>query len=136
MKIFKRLLIYGIIGLVLEVVFTGLTSLLNGDLRMKGFTFLVMMPIYGLSVFLEHLHNRSRLLPWWIRGLIYLTTIWLIEYASGVILTGVLGDCPWHYTDKFNVNGYISLRMAPVWILAGLGFEVIHDFLDELPFEI
>ena len=66
----------------------------------------------------------------------YLAMIWMIEYSSGVILAGVLGDCPWHYSDKLNVDGYITLRMAPEWFLAGLGFEVLHNFLNTLPFEI
>ena len=136
MKIFKRFLIYGIIGLVLEVVYTGLASLFRGDLTMQGFTFLVMVPIYGMSVFLEPLHNHIRPFPWWTRGLIYLVTIWMIEFSSGVVLARVLGDCPWHYGGKLNVGGYINLRMAPEWFLAGLGFEVLHDFLDELPYEI
>jgi len=136
MKILKRFLIYGIIGLVLEVVYTGLASLLKGDYRMQGFTFLVMLPIYGLAVFLEPLHNHLRPLPWWIRGLMYLGTIWMIEYSCGFILAGVLGDCPWHYCDKLNVNAYITFRMAPQWFLAGLGFEVLHDFLEELSFKI
>ncbi|KJS50068.1 MAG: membrane protein [Peptococcaceae bacterium BRH_c23] len=136
MRTLKRFLIYGIIGLVLEVIYTGLASLFRGDLSMQGFTFLVMMPIYGLAVFLEPVHTHIRPLPWWSRGLIYLATIWVIEYSSGVILAGVLGDCPWHYSDILNVNGYITLRMAPEWFLAGLGFEVLHDYLDKLPFEI
>jgi len=136
MKIFKRFLIYGIIGLVLEVVYTGLASLLKGGHRMEGFTFLVMIPIYGLAVFLEPLHNHLRPSPWWIRGLMYLGTIWMIEYSSGVILAGALGDCPWHYCDKLNFNAYITFSMAPQWFFAGFLFEVLHDFLDELPFEI
>ena len=136
MKNLKRFLTYGIIGLVLEVIYTGLASLLKGDLSMQGFTFLVMMPIYGLSVFLEPLHDHLRPYPWWNRGLIYLVTIWVIEYSCGIILAGVLGHCPWRYSDPLNVNEYITLRMAPEWFLAGLGFEVLHDFLDTLPFEI
>ncbi|WP_338031809.1 putative ABC transporter permease [Desulfosporosinus fructosivorans] len=136
MKTFKRFLIYGILGLILEVIYTGLASLLKGDFRMQGFTFLVMMPIYGLSIFLEPLHNYLRPFPWWTRGLVYLATIWMIEYSSGVILAEALGDCPWQYCDRLSISGYITLRMAPEWFLAGLGFEVLHDFLDELPFEI
>ena len=132
----KRFLIYGIIGLVIEVIYTGLASLLKGDLSMQGFTFLVMVPIYGLMVFLEPLHNSLRPHPWWIRGLIYLTMIWTIEYTSGLILTILLGSCPWHYSDRLNINGYITLRMAPEWFLAGLGFEFLHDFLDRLPFKL
>lgn len=136
MKKLKRFLIYGIIGLVLEVVYTGLASLFRGDLSMQGFTFLVMIPIYGLSVFLEPLHTYLRPYPWWIRGLIYLTLIWTIEYSCGLILAIILGSCPWCYSDLLNIDGYITLRMAPEWFLAGLGFEFLHDFLDSLPFEI
>lgn len=136
MKTLKRFLIYGIIGLLLEVVYTGLAALLKGDFSMHGFTFLVMMPIYGLAVFLEPLHTHVRPHAWWTRGLIYLATIWMIEYSSGVILAEFLGNCPWHYSDKLNINGYITLRMAPEWFLAGLGFEFVHDLLDTLPFEL
>ncbi|MBC2724857.1 MAG: hypothetical protein HGJ97_19760, partial [Desulfosporosinus sp.] len=107
-----------------------------GDLSMQGFTFLIMIPIYGLAIFLEPLHAKLRPHPWWIRGLTYLALIWTIEYSSGYILALILGKCPWNYTDTLNVNGYITLRMAPEWFLAGLGFEHLHDFLDRLPFEI
>lgn len=130
MKTLQRFMIYGILGLVLEVIYTGLASLLKGDFSMQGFTFLVMMPIYGLAVFLEPLHNYLRPYPWWIRGLIYLTTIWMIEYSCGVLLALILGRCPWNYSDHLNINGYITLRMASDWFLVGLGFEFLHDFLD------
>jgi len=71
MKTLKRFLIYGIIGLVLEVIYTGLASLLKGDLSMQGFTFLVMMPIYGLAVFLEPLHIRLGLNSFMISWTLY-----------------------------------------------------------------
>ncbi|AET70723.1 putative membrane protein [Desulfosporosinus orientis DSM 765] len=136
MKTLKRFIFYGTIGLLVEVIYTGLASLLHGDLSMHGFTFLVMIPIYGLSVFLEPLHNLLRPNPWWIRGFIYLALIWTIEYFSGAILASVLGSCPWRYGDSLNIHGYITLRMAPEWFLAGLGFEILHDFLDKLPFNV
>lgn len=133
MKTFKRFLIYGMVGLVLEVIYTGLASLLKGDFSMQGFTFLVMLPIYGLAVFLEPIHSKILEMPWWTRGVIYLAIIWCIEYSSGLILAVILGSCPWHYTDRLNINGLITLKMAPEWFLAGLGFEILHDFLDKLP---
>ena len=133
MKTLKRFLIYGIIGLVLEVVYTGLASLLKGDFSMQGMTFLVMLPIYGLAVFLEPVHYYLKPYPWWLRGLTYLAIIWSIEYSSGILLAVILGRCPWHYTDPLNINGYITLRMAPEWFLTGLGFEFLHDYLDSSP---
>ncbi|WP_434511176.1 putative ABC transporter permease [Desulfitobacterium sp. AusDCA] len=125
-----RFLIYGFLGLTLEVIYTGLASLLRGDWSMHGFTFLVMLPIYGLAVFLEPIHHKIKFQPWWIRGFIYLTLIWGIEYLSGWILSLILGSCPWVYRDPLNINGWITLRMAPEWFLAGLGFEIIHDSLE------
>lgn len=124
-----RFLIYGFLGLTLEVVYTGLSSLLKGDLSMHGFTFLVMIPIYGLALFLEPVHNFVRSQPWWLRGVVYLLLIWGIEYISGWFLNLVLGYCPWYYDDPLNINHWITLRMAPEWFLAGLGFEIIHDHL-------
>ncbi|MDQ7095587.1 hypothetical protein REC12_18520 [Desulfosporosinus sp. PR] len=132
MKTFRHFLIYGMAGLVLEVIYTGLASLLRGDYSMHGFTFLIMLPIYGLAVFLEPLHFKMREIPWWTRGIIYLIIIWSMEYSSGLLLAGILGHCPWHYSDRFNINGYITLRMAPEWFLTGLGFEFLHNFLDTL----
>lgn len=125
-----RFLIYGFLGLTLEVLYTGLASLLQGDWSMHGFTFLVMLPIYGLAILLEPVHQRIRFHPWWLRGLIYLSLIWGIEYLSGWLLSLVLGSCPWAYRDRLNINSWITLRMAPEWFLAGLGFEIIHDNLE------
>jgi len=133
MNMLARFTIYGLTGLVLEVVYTGLASLLAGDLSMHGFTFLVMFPIYGLAVFLEPVAELLRPCSWWSRGLVYLILIWLIEYLSGSLLRLVLGTCPWTYRDPLNINGYITLRMAPEWFLAGLGFELLHDFLGRWP---
>lgn len=125
-----RFFIYGFIGLTLEVTYTGLAALIQGNLSMPGFTFLVMLPIYGLAVFLEPIHDKIRPLPWWERGLIYLFLIWGIEYTSGVFLQTLLGKCPWNYTDPLNIQGFITLRMAPEWFFAGLGFEFLHNLLN------
>ncbi len=132
MKKGMRFLIYGLIGLGIEVSYTGLASLLQGDLSMHGFTFLVMLPVYGMAIFLEPVHERIRFFPWWLRGGIYLALIWGIEYASGASFAAILGKSPWVYADRLNINGYITLRMAPEWFLAGLGFEKVHDFLETI----
>lgn len=126
-------MIYGLIGLAIEVIYTGLASLLHGDLSMHGFTFLVMLPVYGLAILLEPVHEQIRAFPWWLRGGIYLVLIWGIEFASGALFAAVLGKSPWVYQDRLNIEGYITLRMAPEWFLAGLGFEKLHDFLVRIP---
>lgn len=132
LTLWKRFFIYGCIGLVLEVTYTGLDSLLRGDFSMAGKTFLVMIPIYGLAVLLEPVHRFLMSSPWWIRGLIYLALIWAAEYCTGAILQILLGSCPWQYRDILNINGLITLKMAPEWFCTGLGFEFVHNYLDKL----
>ena len=56
----KRFLIYGVSGWGLEIMWTGIGSLLRGDLMLSGFSYLWMFPIYGLARFLEPLHDQLR----------------------------------------------------------------------------
>lgn len=127
----KRFLIYGLVGWITEVVFTGTGSLLSGSMHLTGYTYLWMFPIYGMAVFLEPVHNRVRSAPWPVRGMVYVAIIFMIEYLSGWFLKLVLGFCPWDYSGRtaYTVDGFIRLDYLPAWFVAGLLFEKLHDFL-------
>ncbi|RNC28540.1 MAG: hypothetical protein AWM53_01520 [Candidatus Dichloromethanomonas elyunquensis] len=126
----KRFLIYGLIGWYSEIIWTGLDSLVRGDLRLMGFTNLWMFFIYGCAVFLEPLHDNITDWRWPIRGIFWLILIWGIEYLTGSLLHRILGVYPWHYSDPLAVNGLITFTFAPVWFVGGLLFERIHHALD------
>lgn len=126
----KRFLLYGIAGWSIEIVWTGMGSLISGDLRLLGQSNLWMLPIYGLAVFLEPIHHAIIRWPRIFRGLAWVILIWGIEYLSGFILYTILGVYPWYYTDKLAVNGLITLAYAPAWFVAGMIFERIHKTLD------
>ena len=127
----ERFIIYGLIGWGLEVFWTGLGSLIRGDLNLSGYTFLWMLPIYGSAVFLEPFHDRIRPLPWLVRGLIWASIILMFEYSAGWILQQVLGSCPWDYgRSRFALDGLTRLDYIPVWFIVGLLFEQLHDRLD------
>lgn len=126
----KRFLIYGLIGWCLEIIWTGLSSLIQGDLRLMGFTNLWMFFIYGLAVFLEPLHDKIAEWRWPVRGFFWLMLIWGIEYLSGLILVNILGVYPWKYTDPLAIDGLITVSFAPVWFVGGLLFEKLHHTLD------
>jgi len=130
----KRFLFYGLLGWTIEIIFTGMDSLIRGDLRLTGFTNLWMFFIYGMAVFLEPLHDFIAKWKWRLRGLFWMFLFWGIEYVSGFILVNVLGVYPWYYTDAFAVDGLITLRFAPYWFAAGFLFEKIHRFLDNIEF--
>lgn len=130
----KRFLFYGLAGWCLEIMWTGLESLINGDLRLMGFTNLWMFLIYGSAVLLEPLHDLISHWRWPVRGFFWLMVIWGVEYLSGLILATLLGVYPWYYTDSLALGGLITLRFAPVWFVTGLFFERVHLTLDSMEF--
>jgi uncharacterized membrane protein len=127
----KRFIIYGLTGWILEIAFTGTTSILSGSPRLLGYTYLWMFPIYGMAILLEPIHDRIRFSPWMIRGFIWAGIIFTIEYLSGWILQAAIGVCPWDYTNRtpYSIDGFIRLDFLPAWFLAGLLFERLHDYL-------
>ncbi|MBO8137426.1 MAG: hypothetical protein H0Z40_04750 [Desulfotomaculum sp.] len=126
-----RFIIYGLMGWILEIIWTGLESLYEGDPRLTAQTYLWMFPIYGLAVFLEPLHDAIRKLPWYVRGLVWVPVIFAIEYSTGGIIRKIAGSSPWNYsgTSSWEIHGLIRLDMAPLWFITGLIFEQAHDFL-------
>lgn len=128
-SMWKRFVVYGLLGWCMEVFWTGLGSLISGDVRLVGETCIWMFPIYGLAIFLEPIHDFIRSYPAIIRGGIYTVLIYLAEYSTGFLLKVIIGVCPWRYTDSLSVNGLITLYFIPVWFTVGLLFEKIHDLL-------
>lgn len=125
----RRFIIYGLTGWIAETLFTGLGSLIKGDLTMRSWTYIWMFPIYGLMLLLEPVHDRIRDLPVVSRGGVYTMIIFGIEYTTGRILRALIGKCPWNYTGPYAIDGLITLSFIPVWFVGGLIFEKLHDFL-------
>lgn len=126
-----RFLIYGLLGWTMEIFWTGLGSLLRGDFRLQGFSYLWMFPIYGLAVFLEPVHDHIRNLTWVIRGSIWTTVIFGVELITGLAIELTVGKVPWDYTGSsyYSIAGLIRLDYAPVWFVVGLLFEKVDDFM-------
>jgi len=118
----------------MEILWTGLGSLLLGNWQLISFTYLWMFPIYCTAVFMEPLHDRISNFRWYFRGLIWAALIFLIEYTSGGVLCYVLGRCPWDYSGvtPYSINGFIRLDFAPAWFVVGLLFEKVHLALDRI----
>lgn len=129
----KHFIIYGMLGWLVEIFWTGLGSLLNGDVRLTAKTYLWMFPIYGLAILFEPVHDAIRHRPARVRGTIWMLLCFAMEYISGWILLDIIGTVPWDYSQAFfNIHGLIRLDYAPAWFVAGLLFEKIHDWLDRV----
>lgn len=123
-----RFVVYGTMGWIVEILWTGFGSLLRRDPRLRAQTYLWMFPIYGGgAIAFERLHWQIMAQPWFVRGLIWCTAIFAVEYASGWVVRRVVGQCPWDYREApLNVAGLIRLDYAPAWFVLGLLFEQVH----------
>lgn len=126
----KRFFIYGLAGWSIEIFWTGLHSMITGDLRLQAYTSLWMFFIYGSAVLLEPIHDVIKVWRWPIRGALWVVIIWGMEYTSGLILVSILDVYPWFYSGPFAVDNLVRLDFAPAWMIAGLIFERIHKMLD------
>jgi uncharacterized membrane protein len=125
-----RFLIYGLAGWCMEIFWTGLGSLICGDVKLQGWTYIWMFPIYGLAIFFEPVHNKIREWPIILRGGVYTFLIFLIEFSTGWLLKSITGVCPWDYSGTtYSISGFIRLDYGPAWFAAGLMFEKLHDAL-------
>lgn len=129
-----KFILFGLIGWIGEILFTGMGSIIAGSLRLNGHTYLWMFPIYGLAIFLEPIYKQIRSSPWFIRGIIWAGIIFLVEYFSGLALKLAIGVCPWDYStfSRFTEDGFIRLDYFPVWFLTGLAYEKINYFLNHI----
>lgn len=122
-----RFILYGLAGWCLEIFWTGLGSLIKGDVTLAGRTYIWMFPIYGMAIFLEPIHYLVRSWPFLARGFLYMLLIFAAEYLSGLLLRRTIGLCPWDYSHSpYSVDGLIRLDYAPAWFIAGLLFEQLH----------
>ncbi len=125
-----RFLIYGLCGWCLEIVWTGVGSLISGNYLLYSFTYMWMFFIYGMGILFEPIHNIIRRWNTVLRGFLWVLIIFSVEYFFGWFLAQILGHCPWDYGNGIlSINGYIRLDFIVPWFFTGLLFEKLHDFL-------
>ncbi|MCK8826809.1 putative ABC transporter permease [Natroniella acetigena] len=128
-----RFVIYGLLGWCLEIFWTGLNSLIEGDLVLRSWTSLWMFLIYGLAIFLEPIYSRIKDWSIILRGGSYTLLIFIAEYLTGWLLLNAVGVRPWDYSHTpLSIGGFIRLDYAPLWFIVGLLFERLYNLLINL----
>lgn len=120
-----RFIIYGALGLQIEVYFTGFRSLIDKNWRATAQTYLWMHPIYGFSALLfDGIHWLVPLHPL-LMTFVFTALIYAIEFTSGWVLTKLIGRCPWDYgLSKWTPMGLINFKYLPFWIALSFGYSV------------
>jgi len=93
-----------------------------------------MFFIYGSAALFTPVISLVNPLPVIIRGIIYASCIFAIEYLAGIFLKK-LKMCPWDYSQsKFSIQGVIRLDYTPVWFVVGLFFEFTYLYIITMMF--
>lgn len=129
----RDIIAFGLLGLVIESIFTGINSLLNKDRLLTSTTYLWMIPIYGVTGVLISTMNDSLIeTNIFIRSVYVVGLIYLVEMLSGLVLKLTIGTCPWYYSDrddpkkphKYSIIGLIRIDYALYWYLLAIGFNL------------
>ncbi len=120
----KRFLIYGMLGIYMETLWTGIRS--GIALKLMGHSSLIMIAVYGCVVLMEPAFRQLKDTAVLFRGVVYSLLIFSAEYFSGLLLM-YFNICPWNYSHAFyNMNNVVRLDYMPLWIFAGLIYERLY----------
>jgi hypothetical protein len=141
----QKFFVFGCLGMLIEVFFTSIASLIQRHWKLTGVTYGYMLFIYGgAGLILEALRDA---LPWpfYLRALVYLPIIYGIEAISGYLLklfTGLLqklfggtggGVIPWEYSKSaFAPFGLVNFKYLPAWFLLALSFDPLSSWLHKV----
>lgn len=133
-------MVFGCLGITTEIFFTAFhekildASIPLGErLMLTGHSYCWMLPIYGSAgFFFGKFFPLVERFPLLVRLLIYTLGIFAIEFIAGAILDFSLGACPWEYTNKWNIMGYIRLDYTPFWMIFGFILEKVHLELNRI----
>jgi len=132
--ILYKFILYGFIGQLIEVWFTGIYNILfTRNPRATSTTYLWMHPIYGLAaVVLGYIHSISSFNNV-CNAIMYVPIIFIFEFVSGFILYKILNCRVWDYSNtRWNVLGLIRLDYAGFWFVAALIFEYIEPIITSI----
>jgi len=131
---FLKLLIYGHLGLLIEIWFTGIYSFFfRRDKSATAKTYLPMLFVYGLTALVLERLSEVILWPFYLKAFIYVFVIYFAEGLSGWILKKLIGKIPWDYgMSHWTPMGLINLKYAPFWLIVAMAFDPITTFLTRI----
>jgi hypothetical protein len=138
----QKFFVYGCLGILIEFFFTSVFSLIEKNWKATGYSYIWMVPIYGVTA--TALEGVSSALPWpfWLKAFVYVPIIYGIEALSGWCLKlltrqiqerwgGHGGDTiPWDYgKSRWTPMGLINLKYAFFWLVLAMAFDPISVYL-------
>lgn len=134
-RVIWRLVLFGLLGLLIEVFFTALGSLHDDNWSLRGHTSPWMMLDYCLfAVILMPVGKPMARwgIPLPVRAIVYMIFIFADEFVSGAVFK-MCNIHIWDYSHKpLNLYGFITLTYTPFWYGLGLVAESLYRRIDAL----
>jgi hypothetical protein len=140
-ELIQKAILYGFIGLLIEVWFTGISSLFSKHWKATGATYLWMFPVYALTGLCLEAVSDNIAAPFYIKAFIYLPVIYGAEALSGGVIMLVTlylqkwlggsggGVIPWHYGKSWwTPFGLVNFKYLPFWFALAMGFDTIASY--------
>jgi len=107
-----KLIVYGHLGFLIEIWFTGLWSLVHRHWKLTSSSYLWMFPFYSVGGLFLDAVRQGLSWPWWLKAFVYVPLIYGLEALSGwtiSVITSQLqkwfggsggGEIPWQYKRR------------------------------------
>lgn len=127
-------------GLATEVFFSAIYDfflMIQGKIpvnyRLMGYTYIWMIPIYGIipvlfQLFDKILSNKTLL----IRIFFGVIIVYIVEFCSGYIIEQITGRCPWKYTEGWHYKGLVRFDYAIFWAIFIYLIDIIYKYLNRI----
>ena len=66
-----------------------------------------------------------------VKSLIAVLFIYIIEFVSGAFLEFVIGACPWKYTEGIHFMGFVRLDYFPFWFVFAILIVSVYEMLNK-----
>lgn len=130
LELFESFVAFGILGLLIEVFFTGIASVLHGDARARCQTYLWMFPVYAGAGLTFSWIDSNLHWHWLAKAPVYTALIYFTEFTSGYVLKRLIGRCPWDYgLSHWTPLGLINLKYLPWWFALACAVRPISQGL-------
>jgi uncharacterized membrane protein len=120
---------YGLLGLLIETIFTGLHSwIFDRNPRGVCTTYLPMFFLWGSGgILFQWIHQY---LTGWVFVVFIVPLIFLFEFTFGKIFIKLFGKKLWDYGNaRFGVAGLIRIDYLPFWLILAISFDYVVDFM-------
>ena len=129
----EKIVVYGCLGMLIEVFFTGISSLLRKHWDATAKTYLWMGPIYGLTALILEAVSNAISWPFYLKAFVYLPIIYGAEALSAWAIKQIIGRVPWDYgVSHWTPMGFVNFKYIPFWFVLAMAFDPITMFLTKL----